>query len=278
MPPGTPWAEGAFSKAERDALLARMREVEATIWPGESGPPPNRTERASLMDTLYALRGEYADRLPRVVMSACPFTGVPFRHSIDPYGVDGPWWRKVRAFTPEEAAPPPTFRVLLGALDLRGRVPSEVGDLVLAGPDVPYVVPRLLELPGMVAVISRLELATGDLAYPIAYFSTEDVHPSRLHQTWTRADLWFTTPDGKSGWAAKNDPWDFDLGPWIERGSVRWIAPGDEAVRVVKGGGGSGVECPFAGLPGDRQPQYLSGGQRELGELPSGEPMMPFEE
>ena len=265
----------AFTRTERDAILARIRELEAKIWP-ESDPAPHAPERARMLDTLYALQGEYADRLPRVVMGGCPFTGAPLKRSIDPYGLDGPWWTKDRTFTPQEPAAPPSFRVLLGALDLRGRTPAEAGELVLAGPAVPYVVPRLMAFPGMVAVISRLELATGDLAYPIAYFSTADIHPAELHQAWTRGELWYETDSGEEGWAVMNDEWDFDLAPWIAKGAVRWIAPGDPQHRVIDGS--SGAACPFAGLEGERLPQFISTGEVELGDLPDGVPPQPFEE
>lgn len=264
-----------FTREERDALLARMREIEAKIWPAE-GEAPKKPERARLMDALYALQGEYADRLPRIPVSACPHTGDVLKRSIDPYGLDGPWWTKDRTFTPAEPAPPPTFRVLLGALDLHGRIPSEAGEVVLAGPDVPFVVPRLLGLPGMVAVVSRLDLPNGDIAYPIAYFSTEAMHPTELHQAWTRAELWFTDDDGDSGWTAMNDEWDFELAPWIEKGRLRWIRPGDAGFKVV--GPDAGEPCPYVGLSGDRLPQFIGGGERELGDLPDGVPLQPFEE
>jgi hypothetical protein len=264
-----------FTRAERDALLARIREIEARIWPGDAGPAPGVAQRSQMLDALYAMQGEYADRLPRVVVSACPFTGAPLMRSIDPFGLDGPWWQKDRTFTPAEPAAPPTFRVLLGALDLRGREPAEAGELVIPGPGAPFVVPRLLELPEMVAVVSRLELANGDLGYPIAYFSTEEMDPTELHQEWTRAELWYSSSDGDEGWMVMNDPWDFDLAPWIERGKLRWLRSGDESHRVI--GPASGERCPFLDLPGDRLPQFVADGTRELGELPDGVPPQPFE-
>jgi hypothetical protein len=260
-----------FTKPERDALLARMRAVDAELYPAR-GPRPKRPQQARLRDTYYALLGEYSDRLPRVVMSVCPFTGAVVKRAFDPFGFDGPWWHKDRTFTPEEPAAPPTFKLVLGAVNLRGRKPAEADELVLAGPDAPFVVPRLMELPGMVAVIHRLEMATGDVAWPIAYFSSEDIAPDELHQHWTRAELWFTTEEGNESWLAQNDPWDFDLAPWIAKGQVRWLADADGKAAVVNTG-----SCPYAGLPGDHLPQLLAEGERELDDAPSGEPVEPFE-
>lgn len=266
-----------FSRAERDALLARMREIHGTLYPvDENVERPSRQQRALLNERYYRTIAEYSDRLPRVTMSACPFTGTRLLRAIDPYGLDGPFWHRVRTFTPEEPAAPPTFKVLLGALDLRGREPREVGKQVIAGPDVPYVVPRLLALPGMVAVVSRIELEIGDVAFPIAYYSREPIPPGALHQPWLRQELWFKDEKGRSAWLSSNAPWDFDLAPWIEREKLGWIEPGDETYRVR--GAESLSTCPFRDLPGDRLPQILASGARELGALPSGVPFQPFEE
>lgn len=262
-----------FTRAERDAVVARIAEVAARLFPKDGTHEPIAIE-ARTRDTYLHLLGEYADRLPRVVMSACPFTGAPLKRAFDPFGTDGPWWHKDRTFTPDEPAAPPAFRTLLGALDLRGRVPAESTDAVLAGPDAPFVVPALLRLPGMVAVVSRLELATGDLAYPVAYFSRERIHPAALHQHWTRPELWFTDDEGTRAWTVSNHAWDFDLAPWIERGQLRWIRPGDARAGVV--GPESGERCPYLDLSGDRMPQVLGGGERTLDEPPDGEPPDPF--
>jgi hypothetical protein len=263
-----------FTREERDALLGRIREAEAALYPAE-GPPPPRPQRPRLLDTYYALFGEYSDRLPRVLMSACPFTGAPLKRSIDPYGFDGPWWLKDRTFTPEEPAAPPSFKVLLGAVRLNGREPAEAQGTVLAGPDAPFVVPRLLDLPGMVAVIHRYDLATRDITWPIGYFTEEEIYPGALHQFWTRPELWFKNADGQDLWIFKNDLIDFDLAPWIERGKLKWLKPDAAEPEVI--GAESGA-CPYAGLPGDHLPQVFGGGVRELDELPTGEPAMPFEE
>lgn len=261
-----------FTREERAALLARIAEVESKMYPAD-GPRPGRPLAARLRDTYYALLGEYSDRLPRVPLSVCPFTGLPLVRSFDPFGFDGPWWQKDRTFTPEEPGAPPTFRVILGAVDLRGREPAEAGPIVLAGPAVPYVVPRLLGLPGMVAVMHRVELQTGDVAWPIAYFSSDETPPWQLHQDWTRPERWFKAEDGSDSWLLANDTWDFDLAPWIERGQLRWVAErGGKLVTL-----GAGERCPWLDVPGDRVPQELAGGVRELGDPPTGEAAAPFE-
>ncbi len=265
-----------LSRAERDDLVARIAAAAREVFPPGGSPNESILGHARKREHYLALLAEYADRLPRVVMGACPFTGMPLKRSFDPFGTDGPWWHKDRTFTPEEPAAPSTFRTLLGALDLRGRAPAEAADVVLAGPGAPFVVPALLGLPGMAAVISRLELATGDLAYPVAYFSRERLAPASLHQHWTRPELWFDNPDGSRGWTVANDTWDFELAPWIEKGQLFWIRPGDPDARVL--GRDSGERCPYAGLPGERLFQVLGDGQVELEDAPDGSAPEPFEQ
>lgn len=251
-----------------------MRELELQLFPEVEDKAPTGHSAARLQDAYYQILGEYGDRLPRVAMGVCPITRQPLLSSFDPYGLDGPWWWKDRPFEIDEAKPPPTFRVLLGALALRGRIPEEVGDEVIPGPGVPFVVPRLMALPGMVAVISSLELATGDTAYPVSYWSTMEIAAEDLHQPWLRPQQWIDGDDGSQSWMIANDPWDFDLSAWIAADKLLWIDPGGKDVV----GRASGRACPYADLQGDRLPQSLAGGERILLDLPDGTPINPFQE
>jgi hypothetical protein len=266
----------ALTQSERLGLLSRAWDLERQLYPADPETAPTGRTAALLRESYYRALAEYADRLPRIQFSTCPFTNDPFKHSFDPWGFDGPWWHMDREVEIEEPKAPETFRVMLGAVSLRTREPRETRDPVLAGPDVPFVVPRLLELPGMVAVVSRLDLATGDTAFPVVYFSQEKIQPNLLHQPWLEQDLWFETEDGKSAWLIANDIWDFDLKPWIKAGKVRWIVPGDATGRIVDGR--EGEPCPFVDLPGERLPQSFAAGGRSVLELPDGVPINPYED
>jgi hypothetical protein len=265
-----------FTKTERDRLLAKAWELDARLYPKDEADEPEERERLRLREAYYQALAEYADRLPRVEMSACPFSGEVLKRSFDPWGLDGPWWHKRREVGVEEPSPPASFKVLLGALSLNGRKPSEVRAPVIPGPEVPFVVPRLLGLPGMVAVVSRLEMESGDVAYPVVYYSEEEIPERRLHQFWLKAELWLTLESGQSGWLTANDVWDFDLAPWVESGRLRWIAPGNRDMVVEDGTGGG--SCPFIGLRGDRFPQLLAFGTRDLLDLPDGTSIVPYDD
>jgi len=264
-------AGGAMSRDERNALMARIKQMFALVFE----PPPEDTadahEHGKRKEALLSALAEYGDRLPRVRMSTCPHTGKAFVRAFDPFGLDGPWWHKLKIFEIADPAPPETFRVILGALNLNGRVPSESTEQVIPGPAAPFVVPRLLGLPGMVAVVNQLPMDTGDIAYPIVYFASQPTPPEKLHQFWLRQDLWF---DG--AWLIANDAWDFDLAPWLSSGRLKWIRPGDPKAEVV--GLDSGETCPYLNLPGDHDPQVVEAGERDLAEPPSGQPVNPFDE
>jgi hypothetical protein len=266
----------ALTKDERDELLQRAWELDARLYPPDRSTAPKGRAAAEIRELYYRVLAEYVDRLPRVPMSVCPFSGAPLLHSFDPFGLDGPWWQQDREVEIEEPAPPPTFKVLLGAVALHGREPAEARDPVIPGPEAPYVVPRLLRLPGMVAVVSELRLETGDTAYPIAYFSESPIAPRLLHQHWLQQDLWFEVAPGKSGWLIANDVWDFELEPWLASGKLRWAETVEQGLQLVDPA--SGPACRFVGLEGARWPQSIAGGQREFTEPPDGTPINPYED
>lgn len=265
-----------LSEAERNALIARLAELEKQLYPDDEAAAPKGRSWNRLEETYNRVLAEYADRLPRVVMGVCPFTKAVLKRSFDPYGLDGPWWFRDRTFDTEEPKDPTHFRVLLGALALHGRTPRETTEAIIPGPEVPFVVPRLLQLPGMMAVILQLPLATGDHAYPISYWSTETIPAEELHQPWLRQELWVEGEDGERSWLIANDAWDFDLAKWIASGKLRWIAPNDATLELA--GVRVSDRCPYLDLAGARQPQSLAGGERELLDLPDGAPLNPFDE
>jgi hypothetical protein len=260
---------------ERAKLLSTAEQMNARLYPAKGVSRPPVKEAVKLRETYYQVLGEYADRLPRITVSACPFTSLRMKHSFDPWGLDGPWWHCTPEVKIEEPTFPPTFKVILGAINFHGRVPEEAKQSVLPGPEVPFVVPRLLNLPGMIAVVSCLKMETGDVAYAIVYFSEADLPHRSLHQFWLRQDYWFEV-NGKSSWLIANDLWDFNLQPWINSGKLRWIQPNDPKSKILDGR--NGELCPFVDLAGDRFPQTISFGKRKLLNLPDGRLINPYDD
>lgn len=164
------------------------------------------------------LRDEYFRILPVVPMSCCPFDNKPLLRSFDPYGLDGLWWKS--SAEPKEQPTCPHFCLLRGAVNYNG-LPPLAGDFeVNPGPEVPYVLPRVLEYPGMVAVISEIEMKNGYTAYTIAYFSEKKPSASELAAGWARKTYNYTTDLGEPASVTDNELWDFDLKHWLNEGKI----------------------------------------------------------
>jgi hypothetical protein len=259
----------SLTRAERDALLRRHRDAraahrtalvahaEALDCPGEvivdeQSPrfvdSPSFGQARAAYAELQSIEQAYFRRLPRVVMAPCPICGQPLQRSFDPFGLDGLWWRSDAQ--PEEPTPCPHFCVLQGAVRLEDEPPADFA--VQPGPGAPFVLPRLLELPGMVAVVAELPVE-GGTGYLIAYFAPRRPPAQQLAAGWGRTNFVYTTQLGQHGWRRPDGPeaWDFALTPWVERGQLRWCAPGSARTSLDAGA------FPYADLPGSHLPQRL---------------------
>lgn len=251
---------------KRKSLVGRIRETQLKL----RGPAVLEIpipERRTLRRKLDRLLREYAQNLPAKPLSRCPICERVFELPMDDIGLDGAWWWD-NCHVPFPAARAcEHYVVFLGAVDLRGRVPSEVNVYsVLAGPGAPYVVPRLLSKDGMKAVASTVPIGSGDVGYLVTYFGEEPVPEAEGHQEWRKPTFFLHDEDGRQvAEDSARDPWDFEIGPWIERGKVLWIAPGDGTL-TVRGERPS----PYEGLPGVRKMQSIESGVVLLREPPDG--------
>jgi hypothetical protein len=191
---------------------------------------------------LILLEEEYLKSVPRVAVARCPFTGAELVRSVDTRGLDGLWWRYDNPVRPLEE-PLPTFFALTGAVKLAEV--EVIPFLCKPGPEVPFVIPRLLEQQSISAVISELGIGA-HRGFAISYFA--DPTPEAL----TRFNDWGTdhyeTPDGWASMAEDVEPLDFDLAPWISSTKLAWIAPGDRDLSLRH----DLADCPYLGLQGHR--------------------------
>ncbi len=262
-----------MTRERRDALIARHEELnDAYVEAAEDDSLEYDEERALYLASEAAL-GEYFSSLPRLVLSRCPFSGGLYRHSFDPWGVDGYWWQETSTKTTEEPDPGRHFGVLQGAVDLAGEEVPGGREPAHIGPGVPFVIPRVLDQPGVVAVISSIPLDDGRTAWPIVYFAEDPLPPGSFTQSWTRTSYSWTRGDGGFGWRVDTDPWDFDLESWIDRGKVLWIGQDDPEYRLRSKSDGP---CPYAGLEGIRGMQIVEAGEVSVLPPPTGEGVDPF--
>lgn len=250
----------------RSSLVKRMREAQLKLrGPASLAIPiPDRRRLRRKLDRLLR---EYARSLPPKPLSRCPVCAEPFQLPIDDLGLEGPWWWD----NCHVLFPPPRacahYVVFQGAIDLHGREPAEVNVYsVLAGPGAPFVVERLLSREGMRAVVSTVPIGMGDTGYLITYFSERPVPEPERHQEWRQPTYFLHDERGRQ--VAENsarDPWDFELGPWIDRGKLFWVAPGDASLSLR-----GDRPSPYEGLPGVRMMQSIESGQVLLRNPPDG--------
>jgi hypothetical protein len=254
---------------KRHRILTPLKEIQLELR------PPRRkghdiTEIRELRNRFNVLLEEYVSNVPFVPVSRCPVCAEPLELAIDTVGLDAPWWWDV---CPRQFPKPKGcghFKVFLGALDLHGRRPAEANIwAILPGPGAPYVIERLLSMDGMQAVLSTVPVGENDTGYLIVYFSSKHVAQTDLHQEWRR-QTW--TLYNESGEAVtkdmKNDPWDFELGPWLDREKLLWIEAGDASLSLRKG-----RPCPYEDLPGTRMKQIIGSYGLKQVQPPDGSPL-----
>jgi hypothetical protein len=263
------------ARRERDELLQTYAALGDRLAKGlRQVPRLSEAEAGRLRDERRALREAYYARLPRTTLSRCPFCGMPLCRFFDPWGLDGLWWQRNEGGRGPEPEACPHFRVLVGALNLNGLPPRGGRNESWPGPEVPYVIPRVLTLPRMLAVITSVPLANGYTAYPIAYFSVTAPPAGSLTQSWTEQTYGFLSAAGRTVWTVRPDPWDFDVRTWAERGRVKWIDPSDAFFDFSSW---PPAAMPYHNLAGRREQLVIQGDRLSTHPPPAGEVLAPFE-
>jgi len=206
------------------------------------------------------LRADYVARLPRVSLSRDPLSGGVVERAFDAAGLDGPFWDYADPARPSLEPDPPTLVAWTGALAIDAGAVPETRFLVKPGPGAPFVVPRLLALPGVAAVVSQVEVG-GMTGWCVCYFA-EAPPTSFIHfNDWGADRHWYRLPDGENwGWernAEDLEELDFNLATHVRKGNLAWIAPGDAALEVRTGTG----DFPYGGIKGAKGWQRLQFGQ-----------------
>jgi hypothetical protein len=243
-----------FTARERDAIVATFREA----WEAK--------ERLELTDPAADVAAQrrvmaqaaeaYVDGVPILAISRSPLSGEAFETSLDTFDLDGLWWAYDYDYRPYVEAPADLF-AWTGALKVDGPLPAW-SLKAMPGPDVPFVMPSILAHAGITAVISGVRVGS-HVGFPIAYFA--DPLPDDVERVddWGHRTYTYRRADGSPASAhavQADEDKDFDLRPWVERGRVQWIAPGDDALELHRGTDG----CPYLDLPGERRRRYVQEG------------------
>lgn len=243
-------------------ILAAM--LEASVEEGKEGSEQNELETkvADMAGEIEALLQRYMEGLPVRDLSRCPFTGEKFSLAIDDLGLDGLWWNFDAPKRPENKFPA-TYFALDGAMKLAGE-PEKAPFLCSPGPDVPFVLPRLLEYIQVKAVISSVQIGP-HIAYPIVYYADPMLTGEKRVNDWGTGRYWETgsiipelwTPGQYISLTPDSDEYDFNLAPWIKAGKLLWIAPGDAKLTLH----GHVSRCPYLDLPGSRRLKFIRDGK-----------------
>jgi len=256
---------GPYTASAREILLREYFELRETLadlgvsLQEAEGEDESRLRQqlALALERMSALSDRYLDGMPVLPLSRCPFTGTVVTHSIDNAGIDGLWWDYYAPLRPAERLPTTMF-ALGGALKL-GETVEDFPFTCGPGPELPYVVPRLLERPDIKAVVSAVEVGP-HRAYPIFYFVDPMPNDIRRINTWGTGEYALVDDNGLFLWDAVEDSaedFDFDLERWIRRGKLLWIWPGDQTMALH-----SDVRrCPYLDLSGRRFPLHISMGR-----------------
>ncbi len=221
-----------------------------------------RAQLDALGDKASELISRYLEGLPLRRLSRCPFTGEILSMKIDDFGLDGFFWNNMGPRRPEQEFPASYF-AMDGALKLEG-APEKSPILCSPGPDIPYVLPRLLQHDEIKAVISGINIGP-HTAYLIIYYA--DPMPEGI----IRVNDWGTEQYFEPGNPADDffgqgpfvnasaEPYemDFELEAWIKAGKLLWIVPGDENLILH----GHAAHCPYLNLPGSRNLKYIQNGE-----------------
>ncbi len=247
-----------FDSAERSAILDRFR----TAWQAREAASDAADEAAAELtrQEMAAAAVAYVDAVPILPLSRSPLTDSLFQTSLDTFGIDGLWWAYEYDYRPY-VEPPRDLFAWTGAMKLDGAIPTW-SLKTLIGPEVPFVLPRILAHPALTAVVSSV-LVGEHIGFPIVYFA--DPQPPDLERVddWGHGFHSYVRPDGTpaSAHSIEDDgEKDFELAPWLDRGRLLWIAPGDESLTLRHGTDG----CPYLDLPGEHRRRYVQTGRTWL--------------
>jgi len=208
-------------------------------------------------------------RLPYVLVSRCPYCATPIwrEAGIFFHLRDEAWYLKAdNGRDVHQTSLCPHLFCVDGALNLNGHQPSEAtgssnpGKRIILAAEVPFVKPRVLNLPTMVAVVHSLPVADRYTAYTVTYFCTQHPPQREFCISWARSEYFDRDQELSGGTytGRRSDVQEYDLRPWIERGRLYWLGPDEEDCPVVRG---SVADSPYHDVPGRRHPYFINNGK-----------------
>lgn len=201
-----------------------MRTIEGRIEELLKDPDSNVEMLEKQFDLLHRqlepVICEYWHWLPEILLGHCPICQEALNIKFDPVDLHGFWWMDRTQRNAQDPETCPHFCLLTGAMDLCGKPHGNTLFPVETGPEQPFVIPGFLELPGITAVTTSIEMNCGFIAHPVIYFSEHppQVSPSRL--AWGKEGYKIFANEDEPGWTVNQEDFDFNLEPWLESGKL----------------------------------------------------------
>ncbi|GAA1741419.1 hypothetical protein [Luedemannella helvata] len=255
---------GGESPSVRAEILGEGERLRADIAAAARGGSADREAVNAARERLRQVRARYRDWLPRVPVSRCPDTGEIVEWPLDNVDFDGWFWEY---HNPTRVTPklPASWRAMTGAVRLADAV-ADAPFIAKPGPEVPYVLPRILNRPDARAVLAQVPIGP-HTGWAITYHAPRRLGVS-LANTWGANNYPVYDDDGTwlgwdevPEWPADND---YDLRPWVLAGKLLWIAPGDETMTLRQGVDG----CPYLEMSGRHEYGIVEHGEVRYPPLP----------
>lgn len=222
-------------------------------------------------------RRTFDSNIPLILISCCPFCQRELWMQAGPMFslTDSFWFRAYsdgRGDIVEDGSVCEHLFCIDGALNLNGHSPLEAckwhsssmgkdWDYIWLASEVPFVKPRVMKLPGMVAVMTDFPVAEKYTAYPIVYFAKEAPYPRYREDDFCIPWATKAYVDAGVGLVAngnREDAQEYDLLKWLEQNKLYWLETQNDAHRLIRGT----VETfPYLNLSGRQHPYKIVEGR-----------------
>jgi len=205
--------------------------------------------------------------LPYVLVAICPFTKKSIWYKTGLFSLRDAFWYSQhsngRVVAPESESP--HLFCVDGALSLNGHQPTETKNIrfvhkqITMAAEVPFIKPRVLSIPTMLAVIHSFPIAEKYTAYTTTYFAKELPKQDDFCVPWAKemyVDFWDksreVTYTGK-----REDAQEYDLAPWLAQKKIMWLDPNTEDRLLTI----DDAPFPYHNVPGRKHPYIIENGQ-----------------
>ena len=234
-------------------------------------PDPKLDDEYDVLDSQKRqLRYAFIRCQPYVLISRCPYCGMAIWAKVGIFSLVDEFWYREASDGQDDI--PERFRCshlfcLDGALNLNGHLPSDAhapitvtNDTIHMAAEVPFVKPRVLNLPTMAAVVHSFPVADQYTAYPVVYFAEEQPAQQEFCIGWARQEYVDRLRPASPGIVMigrRTDAQDYELDKWVRKGKLLWLDPANDEHPLVRV---PAETFPYGNIAGRRHPYTIKEG------------------